>query len=100
MLGPGSVHLSRYPELLQLMGFPALSYSLLNPAPLFVCAPPPPSLLAHSLLSALFLLLSRPGSVFRPCSVCHFLSPLWTLPEASGCSQRHIYNKTLPLTIW
>lgn len=59
--------------------------------PLSFCFPPSP-LISH--LPTLFLFLSWQGQVCRSCSVHNFISLLWTLPDASGCSLSYICNKT------
>lgn len=49
--------------------------------------------------STFLLLLSCSGPVCWPCSVYSFLSLLWTLPDTSGYSLPHIYNKKPCYTI-
>lgn len=64
-------------------------------------------ILSSSSLATLFVFTSHsphpvswPVPVYWPCTVYYFLSLLWILPDAFGCSLFHIYNKNLSLNQW
>ena len=83
-----------------LQAFPTLAaHSLYNPAILTMLTP-------FVFLFPSFRLSSFPThfvpaslmerSSLLSCSVYNFLSLLWAVPDASGCSLSYIYNKTFP----
>lgn len=69
-----------------------LAENSLGPLFVFISCLPPPRPIPWSLY--LDPLLSWISPAYWPCSVCYFLSLLWTLPVVFGCSLPHIYNES------
>lgn len=77
---------------------PRLPQSLLTRNVIHFSAPMPGSLFALRFLCSLPSTLLPSCRGHWPCSVCSFLSLLWTPPDVSSCFPSQIYNTNLSLT--